>query len=155
MSADLSGTTHTFYPRQPIVARPPLCWPNGARAAVAFVVSAEYYEMQIPANAYMPPNLPGGFGRGPYPDFRIYSSRAYGNRVGIFRIFAALDRHGLKATVALDALTVKYCSRLVPHILERGYEIAGHGESVNRMISSRMSEEEEREYILRTLDALE
>src|SRR5436190_9161957 len=155
MKADISGTTHTYYPRQPIITRPPLRWPNGARAALAFVISAEYYEMQIPANAFMPPNLPGGFGRGPYPDFRVYSSRAYGSRVGIFRLFDAVDRYGVRPTVALDALTVKHCSRLVPHIVNRGYEIVGHGESVNRMISSKMSEEEERDYILRTLDAIE
>jgi peptidoglycan/xylan/chitin deacetylase (PgdA/CDA1 family) len=155
MSTDISGTTHTFYPRQPIVTRASFRWPNGARVAVAFVISAEYYEMQIPANAYMPPNLPGGFGKGPYPDFRTYSSRGYGSRVGIFRIFEALDRHQLKATVALDALTVQDCARLIPHILKRGYEIAGHGQSINRMISSKMTEEEEREYIATTLAALE
>jgi allantoinase len=142
---------HAYYGREPIVARAPLRWPDGARVAVAIVINAEYYEMQPPAGAFVPPNLPGGFGKGPYPDFRNYSARAYGNRVGIFRIFAALDRYGVKATVALDALTAELCPQLLPHITRRGFEIAGHGQSVTRMISSRMSEAEEHDYIGSTL----
>lgn len=145
------STGHDYYPREPIVARQPLRWPNSARAAVAVVVNAEYYEMQPPAGAFMPPNLPGGFGRGPYPDFRNYSARAYGNRVGIFRIFEAFDRYSVRASVALDALTAELCPQLLPHIARRGLEIVGHGQSVTRMISSRMSESEERDYIRSTL----
>jgi allantoinase len=150
-SVQVESTGHSYYRRTPITTRTPLRWPGGARAAIAFVVSAEYYEMQPPADAFIPPNLPGGFGRGPYPDFRNYSTRAYGNRVGIFRIFEALDRYGVKATVALDALTAQLCPQLLPHIARRGFEIVGHGQSVTRVISSRMSAADEREYIRSTL----
>jgi allantoinase len=148
------ATEHRYYRRDPIVARKPFKWPRGARAACAIVVSAEYYEMQPPAGAFMAPTLPGGFGRGPYPDFRNYSARAYGNRVGIFRILEALDRYRMKATVALDALTAELCPQLIPHITQRNLEVAGHGQSVSRMISSRMSHEEERAYIRATLAAI-
>lgn len=149
-----AATGHRYYRREPIVTRSPFRWPHGARAACAIVVSAEYYEMQPPADAFMPPNLPGGFGKGPYPDFRNYSARAYGNRVGVFRIFEALDWHGIKATVALDALTVEFCPQLIPHIMRRNFEVVGHGQSISRMISSRMSENDEREYIRSTLDTI-
>jgi allantoinase len=153
--AEDAGTGHRYYGRTPIIGRQPWRWPNGARAAVAIVISAEYYEMQPPANAFMPPNLPGGFGKGPYPDFRNYSARAYGNRVGIFRVLEALDRHAIKASVAIDALTVTLCPQLIPHIKRRGFEIVAHGQSISRMISSSMSGAEEGDYIASTLATIE
>ena len=76
-----------------IVTRPPLAWPGGHRVAFSIVVCAEYYELQPPDDAFIPPNVPGGFGRAPYPDVRAFSQREYGNRVGIFRVMEALDKH--------------------------------------------------------------
>lgn len=148
-------TGHRYYGRNPIIGRQPWHWPNGARVAMAIVISAEYYEMHPPADAFMPPNLPGGFGKGPYPDFRNYSARAYGNRVGIFRVFEALDRHAIRAGVAIDALTATHCPQLIPHIKRRGFEIIAHGQSISRMISSRMSDAQESDYISSTLATIE
>ena len=53
-----------------IALRPPLCWPNDARIAFAVVVSTEYYELQPAPTGFTPANVPGGFGRAPYPDVR-------------------------------------------------------------------------------------
>ena len=75
-----------------IVSRPPLRWPNDARVAFAVVISTEYYEMHPAPGSFTPANVPGGFGRAPYPDFRAFSQRDYGNRVGIFRVIEALER---------------------------------------------------------------
>ena len=153
--AAAGDTYHSFYDRVPLPKRAPFTWPNNAPVAVAVLVSAEYYEMQPPDDAFIPPNVPGGFGRGPYPDFRVYTARAYGNRVGIFRLFEALDRHGMAATVAIDALTARYCPAVAEQALKSGYEIVGHGQSVTRVISAHMNEDEEREYILASLDTIE
>ena len=153
MSTRYGSGAHGYYERA--AHRAPLTLPGGARAAFAVVISAEYYEMQPPSNAFMPPNVPGGFGRGPYPDFRVYSARAYGNRVGIFRVFDVLAAAGIRGTVALDALSAKLNFQLAKHISRRGHEVAAHGQSVNRVISSRMLESEERDYIRASLDAVE
>jgi len=150
-----ADTGHGFYDRRPLPRRAAVTWPDNASVAFAVLISAEYYEMQPPETAFIPPNVPGGFGRGPYPDFRVYSARAYGNRVGIFRLFEALDRHGLPATVAVDALTARNCPAVVEHAVKRGWEIAGHGQSVTQVISSNMGEAEEREHIKSALDAIE
>lgn len=156
MSAGGEGATdHSYYPRVPIGRRPPLRWPEGKPAAFAIVVSAEYYEMQPPADAFIPANLPGGMGRGPYPDFRAYSQRAYGNRVGIFRVMETIERAGLRATVALDAMTAAGFPSVVEAVRAGGHEIAGHGHSVTRVISARMSEDEERAYLRGSLEAVE
>src|ERR1700730_12927636 len=93
---------HDYYDRTPISARKPFRWPDDATVAFAIVVCLETYEVAPPKGAFLPPNLPGGFGRAPYPDVRAFSQREYGHRVGIFRIIDALEQHKLKATAAID-----------------------------------------------------
>lgn len=149
------GTGHGYFPRRPIADRRPLVWPGGARAAFAVLVSTEYCEMQPPADAFVPPTVPGGFGRGPYPDLRVWSTRAYGNRIGIFRVLDALAGAAMPGTVAIDALTVAHCPQLVDHLREREVEIAAHGMSATRVISAHMTEAEERCYIGDALHVLE
>jgi peptidoglycan/xylan/chitin deacetylase (PgdA/CDA1 family) len=65
-----------------------------------------------------------------------------------------LDRYGIKPTVALDVLTAENYPFLVRHCLGRGCEVIAHGVSVSQMITSRMSDQEEREYIHTSVDAL-
>src|ERR1700722_851033 len=115
-----------------IVKRPRVSWPGGKPVAFAVVVSVEYYELQPPEGSFLPPNLPGGFGRAPYPDVRAFSQREYGNRVGIFRVMEALDRHAIKATVALDASIADRYPNLVAEFQRRDWEIAAHGFSLTR-----------------------
>ena len=98
-----------------IALRPPLRWPNDARLAFAVVVSTEYYELQPKPTSFTPANVPGGFGRAPYPDVRAFSQRDYGNRVGVFRVIEALDRFEVPATAAVDAGV----ARRYPYIVEQ------------------------------------
>ena len=142
-----SSANHDFFHSQPIVARPPVAWPNGARLAFGVVVSIEQYEMTQKPGAAMPVTLPGGMGRGPYPDFRTYSLREYGNRVGIFRLMQTLDKHGLRATAAIDAQVATGKPVIVKECMRRGWEIAAHGNAVTQLISAKLSEAEEREQI--------
>ncbi len=151
----MSGATeHDYYPPTPIVARAPLCWPNGARLAFAIVVSVEFYELQPRAEAFIPPNLPGGFGRGPYPDFRNYTHREYGPRVGIFRLLELLGSRGIKATAAIDARTALERPIIAQHCRQAGWEIAAHGRAVTDVISNDMMEAKERLYIEAAIGAL-
>jgi allantoinase len=148
------GMDNEYYEWSPLVKRPALKWPNDARLALCVVVSLEHYELQPPADAYMPPNLPGGRGRGPHPDFPTFSMREYGNRVGIFRLMRALDKYGIKATAAIDATVAAHYPVLVQECQKRGWEFVGHGQTVNRMITSNMTEGQEREYIRSSLQTI-
>jgi allantoinase len=150
-----AATENDFYARQPIVSRPAFSWPNGADIAFGVIVSLEHYELQPPEDAFIPVNMPGGMGRAPYPDVRSSSQRAYGNRVGVFRIMDVLTRHGLKATAATDVWTAENCPALVSKLGELGWEIAGHGHTVNQVISSKMDRATERKYIQSAARALE
>lgn len=151
---DSNPAEHAYYAPSPIVERAPLRWPNGARLAFAIIISIEFYELQPSPGAFIPPNLPGGFGRGPYPDFRNYTHREYGPRVGLFRLMDLLRDKQIKATAAIDARTAIERPFIVQRCLESGWEIAAHGRAVTDVVSSQMTEAQERDYIATSIDAV-
>ena len=135
-----TGMDHDHYDWSPLNAnRAVLRWPGNARVALCVIVTLEHMEWSRPPNSYQIPNLAGGYGPGPFPDVTAWSHREYGHRVGIFRVLKVLDKYGVKPTIAMDVLTAENYPFLVRHCLGRGDEIIGHGVSVNRMITSRMS----------------
>src|SRR5829696_9387774 len=92
-----------YYDWSPLPTRPALRWPDGARVAVCVIVSLEQVEWLPGPDAAVPPGL---VRFGPYPevlDVHDLSVHEYGNRVGVFRVLDVLDRHGLRATAAVDA----------------------------------------------------
>ena len=148
------GMDHPHYDWSPITTRGVLRWPDNARVALCAIINLEHMEWLPPAGSYQPANLSGGSAARPFPDYARLSHREYGHRVGIFRVLDVLEKHGIRPTVALDALTAANYPYLVRHLLGRGCEIIGHGVSVSRMITSNMSEEEERAYIKESITAL-
>ena len=148
------GMDHAHYPWSPIHTRDPLHWPDHARVALCVLVNLELMELDPPEGSFEAARLAGGLGRLPYPDYARLSHREYGHRVGIFRVLDVLEKHGIAATIAMDALTAEHYPYLVQYCQQRGCEIIGHGLSVSRMITSRMSEAEERDYIRTSIDVL-
>jgi len=148
------ATEHDFYSRDSALTLAPIAWPDGKPLALAFVVSAEYYDLFVPATAYTPANVPGGFGRGPYPDYRAFSMREYGNRVGVFRLMDLLTRFGLKASLAVDASVARSRTEILQRAMQLGWDLVGHGLSVTDVISESMSESQERDYLSASLEPL-
>jgi peptidoglycan/xylan/chitin deacetylase (PgdA/CDA1 family) len=149
------GMDHPHYDWSPLPDRPVLRWPNSAKVAVCVVVNVEHYDLEPVAGSVTPTSMPGGGrGRGPAPDIATYSLREYGNRVGIFRVLRVLEKHDVKATIAIDAATAVRCPAIVRECLARDYEFAGHGLSATQAITSRMSEAQERAYISEALNAV-
>jgi allantoinase len=124
------------FPYSPIIRRPPLRWPGGAHVALWIIPNIEFFSLaeKVPAAA-------GGSGA-PVPDVPAWSVRDYGNRVGVFRLMAALDRHGIRATVALNS---DLCAQH-PAIIEEGnarrWEWMGHNESNTRRLNEAAPGEE-------------
>lgn len=142
------GMDHDHYSWSPIVNRNILKWPQDAKVAICVIVNLEYAEWSPPEGSYELPTNAGGIGRPrPFPDYARLSHREYGHRIGVFRVLDVLNRHGISPTIAMDAFTATNYPFLVRHCLNQGYEIIAHGMSVSRVITSRMSESEEREYI--------
>jgi len=145
----------TPYATSSIVSRSPLSWPKGAPVAFAVVVSTEHYELQPAPASFTPANVPGGFGRAPYPDVRAFSQRDYGNRVGVFRVIEALERFAVPASAAIDAEVAVRYPYIARQFTKRGFDILGHGRAVTDVISSHMTESEERVHIASALDTLQ
>lgn len=156
MSTDRKpGMDHSYYHWSPISERPHLRWPQDARVALCVILDLEHADYQIPADAYRAPGLAGGRGNRPHGDYSLVSGRDYGLRVGIFRLFEVLDRYGIKGTVAMDALTAENYPIVIEECRHRGWEFIGHGVAVTRMITSKMTEAAEKQYIQQSLDSLD
>ena len=147
------GMDHEHYDWSPLTKRGVLSWPDDARVALCVIVNLEHMEWSPPEGSFTSPLSPGPPPR-PGLDYARLTHREYGHRVGIFRVLDVLDKHGIRPTVAMDALTAENYPYLVRHCHSRGCEIIGHGISVSRMISSRMSEQAEREYIQSSVESL-
>lgn len=148
------GMDHPHYPFSPMPTRPPLRWPEGARVAFWVLLHLEYWELDPPEDAVRDRTLDGELGSF-FPDYKNYSQREYGNRVGIFRILELFDRHRLKVTVAADAAACARYPFLVAECRRRGWEFAGHGTHATRMVTSRMTEAEEKAVISESIAAVE
>jgi peptidoglycan/xylan/chitin deacetylase (PgdA/CDA1 family) len=149
------GMDHAHYAWSPIAARPKLAWPGGARVALCAIVVLEHLEWAPPRESVQSPNLYLHYGvHRPIPEFWSVSHREYGHRVGIFRVLDVLEKHGIPATIAIDAMTARHYPWLVRHCAGRARELIAHGISASRMITSRMSEPEERAHIAESIDAV-
>jgi allantoinase len=158
------GMDHDVYEWSPIVNRPVLRWPNGARVALVVVVNLEHYgwtAAEGTPTAVSPLGGPGGLwtdsqpGTERFPDIGTYGNHEYGNRVGVFRIFDVLDKYGIVPTLALDAMTADNYPYLVAAGQDRGAEFIAHGIGRREIIHAGLSEEQERRYIQTSIAAVE
>ena len=149
-----AGMDNPWYDYVPYPKRPKLNWPRNARVAFYVVLHLEYYELLPPDGAVKDSRFTGEFGTY-HPDYRTWTQREYGNRTGIFRVLDVLDRYQIRAGVAVNAMAAERYPFLMEQFKKRNYEIIGHGVSANRMISSKMSEAEEKAEIATSIAAIE
>jgi peptidoglycan/xylan/chitin deacetylase (PgdA/CDA1 family) len=131
------GMDHDRYDWSMLHTRKKVQWPNGARVALWISVSLQWF----PLDQQGKPFKPLGSLQTAYPDLRHYSLRDYGNRVGIFRIMKALDRHGLKASVPVNAAVARRYPSLVKDCVSRGWELVGHGLDMDHLHYEGMADE--------------
>ena len=144
---------HDLYRFSPLPQRPTLVWPDGARMAFHVTLYIEHWELTPPEVSVKDQRFLSEFG--PYePDYRTWTQREYGNRVGIFRVLEVLDRHNIRASVAIGASACERYPQLVAEITRRGWEILAHGTHATRIISSKMTEAEQRTYIADAIAAV-
>jgi peptidoglycan/xylan/chitin deacetylase (PgdA/CDA1 family) len=126
------------FPYSPIIHRPRLTWPNGANVALWVIPNIEFFSLEekVPAGS-------GGTGA-PVPDVPAWSARDYGNRVGVFRLMQVLDRHDIRATVALNADLCAQHPAIIEEGRKRAWEWMGHNESNTRRLNEAEPGEEPR-----------
>src|SRR5262245_38411215 len=106
----------------PIVDRPVIRWPNGARVAFWVSPNVEHYE-------YTPPEDPAraAWPRMTAPDVQSYAQRDYGNRVGFWRMVDVLDKHKITATVSLNVAVLEHYPEIRQAMVDRDYAYMYHG----------------------------
>ncbi|WP_336962748.1 polysaccharide deacetylase family protein [Sphingobium aquiterrae] len=144
------GMDHDLYAYSNIFERQPIAWPSGARVAVAIVVSLEWFPI-LPTDK--PFRAPGHMAT-PYPDYRHYTSREYGTRIGFYRLLDAFAKFGARVSVATNGAIAERYPRIIADILAGGHEIVAHSTDMNGTIASGLPEDEERALIADSLDAL-
>ena len=144
------GMDHERYDWSMLPDRKLVAWPQKARVALWVVPALEWFPLNMAGVPFKPP----GAMQTAYPDLRHYTLRDYGNRVGIFRIMKALEKHGIRPTVAVNAaVAVRYPS-LIKECTQRGWEIMANGLDMDHLHHGGLAVDEEKKLIDTTLDIL-
>jgi peptidoglycan/xylan/chitin deacetylase (PgdA/CDA1 family) len=133
------GMDHDRYDWSILPKRKPVEWPRKARIALWITVALEWF----PLDQQGKPFKPLGSLQTAYPDLRHYTLRDYGNRVGVFRVMKALEKHGIRASAAVNAaVAVRYPS-LIESLKAKRWELMGHGLDMDHLHYEGMSGEKE------------
>ena len=131
----------------PIFQRKPLKLPGNARLAVFTVVNVEEWDI----NAQMARSvIPAPQGVTVIPDIANFSWFDYGLSVGFWRMKRVLDKHGVRATLSLNASVCESYPTIVEETVKSGWEMLGHG-FTQRALNV---EEDERDVIKRSIQLI-
>ena len=134
-------------PYLPITERPALALPDAAKVAVWVIVNVEEWSIHetMPRTVLTPPA-----GGTPTPDVPNWAWHEYGNRVGFWRLLEILDRHGVKAVLAINGKAIKSYPQITEAAKTRDWEFIGHGFTQKNM----QKVEDERADIAATTEAI-
>jgi peptidoglycan/xylan/chitin deacetylase (PgdA/CDA1 family) len=125
-------------------------FPKGERLAVLIYVNIEHvpFGSTALAHAIYPGTLQFS------PDILNHGWRDYGNRVGLWRIMDAMDKHGFPGTVNLNSDVCREYPQIIKEGNARKWEWGAQGDN-NTSIPALMQEEQERGFIQRNVNIIE
>jgi peptidoglycan/xylan/chitin deacetylase (PgdA/CDA1 family) len=136
-----------LYDYSPIVNRPKLELPNGARLAFWIGLNVEHFALDKPSTSIF-----GGTAM-LQPDPLNYGWRDYGVRVGVWRMMELLDRFGIRASVLLNSEVCDHYPEIIAAGNQRDWIWLAHGKN-NSTFQTGMSLDEERQYLTEVVDTL-
>lgn len=145
------GYDHDLYPWSPLKERKPIIWPGNASVAIWIVVSLEWFPLTPSDTPFRAP----GHMQTAYPDYRHYTAREYGTRVGLYRLLDAFETAGVTASIATNGAIAERYPEVIADIVAGGHEIIAHSTDMNGTIATGLPEAEERALIARSLASLE
>lgn len=128
----------------PINKRPKQSLPNGKRLALWVVPNVESFALDEP--------IPGS-GR-KVPDVRQFSTRDYGNRIGIYRLAETLGKFGIRGTVALNSDVCDAFPEVIEFMVGLDWEMMGHNQTNSRILNE-IPPETEKDVVKHVLDRIE
>ena len=145
------GYDHDLYPYEMLPKRAPIAWPDGKTVATWIVVSLEWFPITPEDKPFRAP----GHMQTAYPDYRHYTAREYGTRVGFYRLLDAFAKAGVRVSVAANSAIAERYPSIIRDIVAAGHEIIAHSTDMNGTIASGLPLEEERALIASSLDTFE
>ncbi len=131
--------------------RAPLALPGGAKLGLWVTVLIEFFPLNPSGKPFKAP----GAMQTPYPDLRHFTTRDYGNRIGVYRLLKLFAELGVKATFAVQGAVAERIPVLVRDIAGDGHEICAHGWDSDSLHYTGLDSVIERGYIETTLTAIE
>lgn len=145
------GYDHDLYPWSAMHRRLPVQWPAQRSVAIWLCVSLEWFPITPSDTPFRAP----GHMQTAYPDFRHYTARDYGTRIGAYRMLDAFAKAGVRASFAANAAIAERYPTLIADIMAAGHEVIAHSTDMNGTIASTLPIEEERALIGDALDRME
>lgn len=125
-------------------------WPDGKRIAVTVNAMLETWsEGKAPPYGVQASHREGGA-----IDHSGIAWGSYGGKVGVWRIIALLNRHGLRGTFCVNARCAEIFPDAVKAIVDEGHDVGGHGYLQDKLLTA-LQPDEEQATICRCLDILE
>lgn len=134
-----TGTDQAWIDYLPLPERPRIKWPNDARIAVWVCPNVLYYEFTPPEDPWI-----NAWSR-MTPDVMMYGRQEFGPRVGFWRLLDILDKYRVPCTATLNIAALRRYPEICNAIVERKWDILGHGQFNTRFICG-LSEDDERAY---------
>ncbi len=138
---------NSLYDDWPIIDRPRLQLPNGARLAFWVGLNAEHYEVDKPSTSMFAGTAML------QPDPLNYGWRDYGPRVGIWRMMDLLDKYGIRASVLLNSDVCRLYPRIIEEGNKRQWAWLAHGKN-NSVFHTGLQPDEERRVLTEMVELL-
>jgi allantoinase len=142
---------HRHYRYSPLPARPQ--GPLAPDLHTFVLLHLEHWDFEAPEGSLRDPRFVGEFGSF-NPDWRSWSQREYGLRIGAQRVIDVLAGAGIAPAVAANALVLPRVPELVASLRGQGAEWVGHGLAATRMMHSGQPLEVQRDQVQTSLQAL-
>ncbi len=124
---------------------------RGAKVALWVCVHVEWHPLNPSGKPFKAP----GAMQTPYPDLRHFTTRDYGNRVGVYRLMRVLGDLGIRASFAIQGRVAERYPSLVRDIAAEGHEPIAHSMHMDTLHHGGLSEAEEAALIDRSVGVLE
>lgn len=132
---------------RPITEAPPIDWPGGAAVAVYVGLNVEHFHVDRPSTSIWPGTADL------VPDPLNYGWRDYGVRVGIWRTIESFDRHGIRASVLLNADAATHYPQIIDAGRQRDWAWLAHGRT-NSALHTGFTVDDERVELTEIVDTI-
>jgi peptidoglycan/xylan/chitin deacetylase (PgdA/CDA1 family) len=139
---------HDLFDYSPIVDRPAIEWPGGAKVAFYVGLNVEHFHVDKPSTSIVDTTTHL------VPDALNYGWRDYGPRVGVWRVMDALDRHGVRASVLLNSEVADHYPRIIEAGNARQWAWLAHG-ATNSAVHADLDPELERKVLAEVVTRIE